>query len=109
MANLEPLKHDPVLIAQYDSPNILRNFTYGDASFARLREVSAAYTLPGHLAQRINASAATITFSARNLKLWTDWTGIDPESFFTVEQFARTDHAQVPPLRQLLVSLNLAF
>lgn len=109
LENLNPLEHDPVLIAQYDSPNLLRNFAYGDASFARLRELSASYTLPSTLARRINASAATFTLSARNLKLWTNWTGVDPESFFTLEQFARTEQAQVPPLRQVLVSLNLAF
>jgi TonB-linked SusC/RagA family outer membrane protein len=107
--NLEPLKYDPVLVAQYDSPNILRNFAYGDASFARLRELSAAYALPGALARAARANSATVTLSARNLKLWTNWTGVDPESFFTFEQFARLEQAQVPPLRQVLVSMNLTF
>jgi outer membrane receptor protein involved in Fe transport len=109
LENLEPLNADPVLIAQYDSPNLLRNFVYGDASFAKLREVSASYTLPSTLLQRTGASAATLTLSGRNLHTWTKWTGVDPESFFTTEQFARLEQAQVPPLRQVLVSLNLTF
>jgi TonB-linked SusC/RagA family outer membrane protein len=107
--NLEPLKYDPVLIAQYDSPNILRNFVYGDASFAKLREVSVSYMLPSSFAGRVGANAGTLTLSGRNLHTWTKWKGVDPEAFFVFEQFARTEQAQVPPLRQLLASMNLTF
>lgn len=109
LENLEPLKYDPVLIAQYDSPNLLRNFTYQDASFAKLREVSVSYSLPATFAGRLGANAATFTLSGRNLHTWTKWGGVDPEAFFVVEQFARTEQAQVPPLRQLLMSMNLSF
>jgi TonB-dependent SusC/RagA subfamily outer membrane receptor len=44
-----------------------------DASFARLREVSASYTLPGHLSERIGASRARVTVAGRNLAML--WTG----------------------------------
>jgi TonB-linked SusC/RagA family outer membrane protein len=109
LENLDPLNYDPVLIAQYDSPNLLRQVFYGDAGYAKLREVSASYTLPANVAARMRASAATVTLSARNLHTWTNWTGVDPESFFTTEQFARTEQAQVPPLQQFLFSLNVNF
>lgn len=109
LENLDPLKYDPVLIAQYDSPNLLRNFVYADASYAKLREVSVALALPAMIATGVGASTGTLTLSGRNLHTWTGWTGVDPESFFTVEQFARTEQAQVPPLRQVLLSLNLTF
>ena len=107
--NLEPLKYDPVLIAQYDSPNLLRNFVYDDASYAKLREMSVALRLPDMVIRRSGATAGTLTLSGRNLHTWTRWTGVDPESFFSVEQFARTEQAQVPPLQQVLLSLNLTF
>jgi len=107
--NFAPLEYDPVLIAQYDSPNILRNFTYADAGFARLRELSLSYSLPKAFASRVGANAGALTVSARNLQTWTKWTGVDPEAFFVVEQFARTEQAQVPPLRQILVSMNFTF
>jgi len=107
--NFAPLEYDPALIAQYDSPNILRNFTYADASFARLRELSLSYSLPRAFAGLIGANAGVLTVSGRNLYTWTKWTGVDPEAFFVVEQFARTEQAQVPPLRQMLVSINLTF
>lgn len=107
--NLEPLKYDPVLVAQYDSPNLLRNFVYGDASFAKLRELSVALLVPESIVGRAGATSGTLTLAGRNLHTWTNWTGVDPESFFTVEQFARLEQAQVPPLRQVLLALNLTF
>jgi TonB-linked SusC/RagA family outer membrane protein len=107
--NFAPLDYDPVLIAQYDSPNILRNFVYGDASFAKLRELSLSYSLPSAIAGRLGASGGALTVSGRNLHTWTKWGGVDPEAFFVVEQFARLEQAQVPPLRQVLFSMNLTF
>lgn len=109
MANLEPLKADPKLIAQYNTSNILRTTFYSDAGYAKLREVSASYVVPGRYAQLLKATAATMTLSARNLKTWTKWSSVDPESFWTVEQFARTAQAQVPPLQQVLLSMNITF
>jgi outer membrane receptor protein involved in Fe transport len=109
LENLDPLKYDPVLAAQYESNNILRNFVYADPSYAKLREVSVSYMVPAAALRRTGARAATLTLSGRNLHTWTRWTGVDPESFFTVEQFARTEQAQVPPLQQVLLSLNLTF
>jgi TonB-linked SusC/RagA family outer membrane protein len=109
LENITPLDYDPVLIAQYDSPNLLRQFAYQDASFAKLREVSVSYMLPSTLAGRIGANAGSLTLSGRNLHTWTKWGGVDPEAFFVVERFLRTEQAQVPPLRQFLVSMNLTF
>jgi hypothetical protein len=106
--NLSPLDHDPVRVAQYRS-SALRTYTFVDASFARLRELSAAYTLPGPLARAARARTGTLTVSGRNLGLWTRWTGIDPELFQTAQQFDRTEQAQVPVLQQAVVSLNLTF
>ena len=107
--NLFPLDADPILIAQYNTSNILRTTFYSDAGYAKLREVSATYVFPSRYAQMIRTSAATVTVSGRNLHTWTKWSSVDPESFWTVEQFARTAQAQVPPLQQILVSLNLTF
>jgi outer membrane receptor protein involved in Fe transport len=108
LENLEPLRYDPVVIAQYESA-VLRPAAYADASFARLREVAVAWTAPGAVARRVGASGATVTLAGRNLRLWTRWPGIDPEQFFTSDQFTRAEQAQVPPLRQAVLSLNLTY
>ena len=109
LANLTPTDYPATLIAQYDSPNTLRDVFYQDAGYAKLRELSLSYVIPEQIAKQGGLSAATITLAGRNLKTWTNWTGVDPESFFSTEQYARTEQAQVPPLQQFLFSLQLTF
>jgi TonB-linked SusC/RagA family outer membrane protein len=109
LANLEPEKFDPVYVSQIQSPNVLRHWIYQQARYARLREVSAAYQLAPRWAQLLGARGGSLTVSGRNLALWTPYGGTDPENFFTLEQFARTEQAQVPPLAQLLLSVSLNF
>jgi TonB-linked SusC/RagA family outer membrane protein len=46
----------------------------------RFREVSAALTLPTTFAQRVRARDVQLVFSARNIHVWTPYTGVDPEA-----------------------------
>jgi TonB-linked SusC/RagA family outer membrane protein len=50
-----------------------------DGSYVRLSEVTLGYRLPPRLAARTRLADARIYVSGRNLKLWTDYTGIDPD------------------------------
>ena len=63
-----------------------------DASFARLREASVSYRVPRSVVTRyMHAQSAQLTVSFRNLRTWTDFTGLDPETgqFLTVPQDKR--------------------
>jgi TonB-linked SusC/RagA family outer membrane protein len=52
-----------------------------DATNTRLREISVAYTFRGAWLQRLGGiEALDVKVSGRNLALWTDYTGSDPES-----------------------------
>jgi TonB-linked SusC/RagA family outer membrane protein len=79
--NFHPLNYSPQRVAE-------ANFTVAavqnaqdqyvqDASFVKLREVSATYDLPGTLLKGYRS--ASITLSARELGLWTNYRGPDPE------------------------------
>jgi hypothetical protein len=109
MANLEPQDYDPVYVSQIQSPNILRHWVYQQGKFARLREVSVSYTMSNAVAALARARSGTVTLSGRNLALWTPYGGTDPENFFTLQQFVRLEQAQVPPLSQVLFSVNLTY
>ena len=109
MENHEPEKYDPALIAQVQSPGVLRNFAYQNASFTRLRELSVAYLMSPRLASLVGARNGSLTLSGRNVALWTKYAGTDPENFFTLQQFVRLEQAQVPPLAQLLFSVSLTY
>jgi hypothetical protein len=63
-----------------------------DASFVKLREVSATYRIPSALTrQYLRAQSASISVAMRNLGTWTDSEMLDPESlnFLAVPQDKR--------------------
>ncbi len=86
---------------------------FESADFVRIREIAATYFLPAELANRFRASSASITLGARNLALFTDYTGADPEvlSAGTASQtsFVREDFFTVPQTRRLVLKMNLSF
>ena len=49
-----------------------------DASFAKLREVAVDYALPSAVAERLGLSGVNLRIAGRNLKTWTDYTGLAP-------------------------------
>lgn len=83
-----------------------------DADFIKLREVSLSLNAPESIA-RVSPMlrGASITLSGRNLKTWTDYTGLDPEINETGggANFTQGEFNTAPPLRYYTVRLNLAF
>ncbi|HUQ83934.1 MAG TPA: SusC/RagA family TonB-linked outer membrane protein [Gemmatimonadaceae bacterium] len=97
------------LMAQYNSNNTLRDVFMQPAGYAKLREISLSYVIPETIIRRGGFTGGTLTLSGRNLKTWSHWTGVDPESFFSVEPYARTEQAQTPPLQSFLMSFSVNF
>jgi TonB-linked SusC/RagA family outer membrane protein len=109
-ANYFPEKYDPVYLAQARGQAISLGTTeafFQDASFVKLREVSATYTLP----ERWLGKRSSFTLAAREIHTWTDYRGIDPES--NVNNSATTasviDQAVTPPLLRLLATFNVSW
>jgi len=81
-----------------------------DASFAKLREVSVAYTLPRAWARAAGASQASLTVAGRNLHTWTKYTAFDPEELSpTANQNLVGALAPTPPLAQVLATIRVTF
>jgi TonB-linked SusC/RagA family outer membrane protein len=84
-----------------------------DAGFAKLRELSATYTVPARWASRFGASRATITVAGRNLYTWTDYTGLEPEASFLGGTrgggSAQWEQNVTPQLQQFVTTINLSF
>ena len=58
---------------------------YLSDQFWRFRELSVTYSLPSRLLSLVRGqSGSTLVFGARNLHLWTKFTGLDPESNYGV-------------------------
>jgi len=89
-----------------------------EADFIKLRELSLTYQIPADVLETIRVNNASVTFSGRNLWMWTkyefpDQEGLgspDPEvNFSSLSAFSRTDYASIPMLRTFAVSLRFSF
>jgi TonB-dependent SusC/RagA subfamily outer membrane receptor len=113
---VSPAGRDPKLLADIALGADLQtvNSFIEDASFFKLREISASYTLPDRWAGTFGAQRATITVSGRNLHTWTSYGGLDPESQSsqgggTAERLEFFDQAVTPTLAQFVTTISLTF
>lgn len=79
-----------------------------NGQFWKLREVSAALTLPQSFANRLRARDLQLVFTARNLHTWTSYTGFDPEQNSNSADVQNTFATLAPPT-YFLVRANLHY
>ncbi len=78
------------------------------AGFVKLRDVSVSFTLDGNLLDRFGFDQMDVTVSGRNLKTWTNYTGIDPESNLTGQSTGRgLEYFNHPQTRSFAVTFTL--
>ena len=81
-----------------------------DASWFRLRELSVNYKIPASILQKLKIPGASIGFTGRNLALWTDFVGVDPELNLTGTSNGRgLDYFTNPGTKSYIFSLKLNF
>lgn len=99
-ANAEAAFADPSFIGGYIE----------DASFVKWRELTVSVSVPQRFLTATRASAATLTFGARNLHTWTKYKGLDPEvNGVGQANFATDDFLTQPQVRYYTARLNLTF
>ena len=70
-----------------------------DASFVRLKNISLSWNLPEELNGKLKLERSKIYLQGQNLLTFTDYVGLDPESFGT----------SVPPLRMVAAGIQVTF
>jgi hypothetical protein len=79
-----------------------------DGAFIRLRELSAAWSLPRALSRGIGARSSTLVLAGRNLFIHTKYTGLDPEASYTGQSsIGQVDLFTLPLPRTFSVRLNV--
>ena len=79
-----------------------------DAGYVKLRDITLSYTLDQPFVKRYGFSSIELTASGRNLKTWTDYTGIDPESNLTGQSLGRgLDYFNNPRTRSFVFGVTL--
>lgn len=91
---------------------VLGNYTgyVEDASFVKLREVAVTLFAPRSLARRAGVRDVSLTIAGRNLGMWTDYSGMDPEVNVSAQaNFTSADFLTQPQVRYWVARLNLTF
>ncbi|HEV7839396.1 MAG TPA: SusC/RagA family TonB-linked outer membrane protein [Gemmatimonadaceae bacterium] len=79
-----------------------------DAGYVKFRELRLSYNLPASLANKImGAHGATIAFTGRNLKMWTNVPNIDPEFAYSSGNFQGIEVNMSPNPRSLGFNLRI--
>ncbi|MTI40274.1 SusC/RagA family TonB-linked outer membrane protein [Fulvivirga lutimaris] len=89
----------------------LTELTIEDGSWVRMRDLSLSYSLPDNVLGKLPFSKVNIGFTARNLFLKTDYTGIDPETNLTGDSsnVLGYDYFNNPNTKSYGVNLNVTF
>ena len=79
--------------------------------FVRFRELSASYTVPSSWLKplRNTVTGASVTFAMQNVKIWTDYSGSDPEINAQANGFSRQDFLTLPNPRKTSFRVNFNF
>lgn len=94
----------PCAFSGYDDPCI------ESASYVKLREISLAYTFDQPwVARTLGMSTIDVRVSGRNLKTWTDYKGLDPETSVggSYDRTGGTDYFNLPLTRSFVFSFTL--
>ena len=81
-----------------------------DAGYVKLREISIAYTFTqAWVSRSLGMSSVDLRVSGRNLKTWTRYTGLDPETTNgqTFDRVGGADYFNLPLTRSVVFTLTL--
>jgi TonB-linked SusC/RagA family outer membrane protein len=109
-----PTPGQPAFVTNKGNPttvNDVRDAYLERGDFVRLREVSATYTVPASLTRKMGGyvTGASVTLAFQNLKLWTDYSGADPEMISQTGAFSRQDFLTLPNPRKTVLRMNFNF
>ena len=76
-------------------------------SWTRLRNFTVSYELPSAIVTRLHASSARIALMGQNLRLWSQYSGADPEVNTNPYRNYLVDQGGLPMTRNWSVRLNL--
>jgi hypothetical protein len=80
------------------------------ADFVKLRDLSFTYQLPPRLLALTGGQTASVVLAGHDLKVWTNYTGPDPETnSYGGRLFARADVYTLPMIQRWSLAFNFSF
>ena len=102
-----------MVVATRDHPSKTLDGFFQPGAFLRLRDVSLTYRVPEAFVGRRLGRVRSLSFTgtARNLRRWTNYRGVDPETDFTASEAANTpqDFQTIAPPSYFVLRANVGF
>src|SRR5690606_770783 len=96
------------ILGNYNNQNSTRFVE--DGSYVRLQNVTLGYTVPKSVSDKLKTRSIRFSVSGRNLFVWTNYSGMDPEVSATLSPSELgVDHFSVPQLRTVMFNLDIGF
>ncbi len=89
---------------------VIHDWAIEDGSFLRLNNVTLGYSLPDNLISKVGLSKFRVFVTGRNLAIWTNYSGYDPEVSSSNDPFIQgLDESSYPRARSFTFGLNATF
>ncbi len=89
---------------------VIHSWAVEDGSFLRLNNLTIGYSLPREIISKFGISNFRLFATGRNLKLWTNYSGYDPEVSSNRNPLTPgIDYSSYPRSRSYTFGLNLTF
>ncbi len=89
---------------------VIHSWAVEDGSFIRLNNLTLGYTLPQTLSSKFGVSRLRMFATGRNLKIWTNYSGYDPEVDNIKNPLTPgVDYSSFPRSRSYTIGLNITF
>jgi hypothetical protein len=113
LENVYPDRYNPIAVATAQNGGQLQDYFIRSANFAKLREVALTYDAPSRAVSYLGAKSVAVTVSARNLHIWSHYTGLDPETSVNSTGGSSvnlgTDQTEFPQLTSITVGVRLGY
>ena len=100
-----------MVVATLNDPSKTLDGFFQPGAFIKLREVSATYTFTDRVARLARAQGASLTFTARNLGVKTNYRGPDPETdrLASVDSDSPDDFQTIAPPSYFVLRFNIRY
>ncbi len=89
---------------------VVHSWAIEDGSFLRLNNLTLGYSLPDNLISKVGLSKFRVYAAGRNLHIWTNYSGYDPEVNSSNNGLTPgVDYSSYPRSRTYTVGVNLSF
>ncbi len=92
---------------------VIHSWAVEDGSFLRLNNLTVGYTLPNAISSKVGVSNLRVYATGNNLKLWTNYSGYDPEVSTSRGGYSPltpgVDYSSFPRSRSYTFGLNVNF